>query len=583
MKKKYILVLTVLIASLTLSLTACGESDTDYSGSCEIFYKVGEQYENVEVSCASADISKENDTTYKVSLKSTAPVEVILSTTGYANKVYRYTTSQLKKGTITENVTFEKSSFAYKVKIMTHDDVNIEPEVKTEGITIKKVGEKEYELTSRLPIKSDVIITAKDYFDYTIPKSDIKYAMGNYGVMQGNITLLRKDSGKVMVSTNMSNYYQIDIIRASDNQNVGSVGYDNSIILDVDDYFFGFNSKVEFINRSNLENGYYYYKFNETRIILPDTYDYINDAMINGESASRGSIDSIYHRKPLEVGQMVKVVSYSNGEYTTFVGNITNEMVENAEIDLADLIVDTKQWQYDDVTCNIRFISKDGVVDMASGVVRVYNQNGMKEYGVNDDISINIKDYSVSMSDLVDKQGKKYEYYGNMLYEVREQSIYKGNNFTVDIFVKPTVEFTIRYVDLVGATLKEEKLAETVNTTYYLHVDGYKPRGSEEIIVSEKLNGQTITIPMVKTYNVTIRATGNVIDGTFVSPNMTNITFNNGEAYMTISENMLGTTLYFKQDFYQDRAYEFLLEIPNIITDEQTITVNIQPISDEWE
>lgn len=592
MKKKG-LVLTMLIACITLLLTACSEGGRDYSGSCEIIYKVGAEYENVVVSCASADISKVDETTYKVSLESTAPVEVILSATGYANKVYRYSSSQLKKGSITETVTFDAITFVYKVKINTFDKASVEPIVKTDGIEIRKTQTAgEYELTSRTPINSDVVISAEGYYDYTIFGNTIKYAMGTYGAMDSAITLMRKGENKVLVTTNLSVKKQVIVIRASDFMTVAALRIDNILALDVADYYFEVDNNLEFVSKNDLANGYYYYNFNKTQIAVSNIEEFdINNVEINGEEMKVDRQYSfVYHRKPLEVGQLIKIHTYHQGYEKTYIGNVTEEMVENGKIDLVDLDVVTNGWKYNEIEFDIRFISPNGVVDMASGVVYVNNSwNGNREYGVNDKINYNHRnnDSDIRIENLVDKQGKKYTpNYVFIEERVREQSNVKGNSLTVDIFVKPQVEFTIKYVDYrTGETVLEQVEHEQANVRIELDLINYKAIDFESIIVGEALQGKTITVQVAKTYNVTIKTEGSLdIDGRMFSTEEKGgdqIVFYDNKASLTIDERLIGKTLYYKYDGIQ-KSYYFFLDIPDEIENGQTIMVNVQEQKDEW-
>ena len=620
MKKKFIILIAVLlIAMFSITLASCSYKN-DYSGEATIKYTFDKEYQNLNVSCPSADIIKDSATAYTIKLNKTAPVEVLISAHNKETLSKRYTSEELKKGTITENITLEnvKNKLELNFDIKDDYDLNNIKIVGDDSIDKKVLTTTKLQLVSDNVFDKDITISfGSDYYDFIVDMDMLNKSYGSEMVFKPKIPLVKKNSGEVAIYLGQD--YNVTLCNAHKQNEEYELNQGFKVVKVNDYYCEYFDIGVrEFISKSELTNKGYYAKSLEKVSLYSNVFDeYYNFKIINEE----GFAGYVTYYNNVKYGLFVlggvkagQIIYFgTDGEY--YVYRITQDDVDKKRITLSkENCINIKEiLSMEEKTVSFNFVDKEGKpLDITSGKIE-YSSN---EYEYNQPINIKFNEYvreTLEFNDLKDKNGVNYAYYGEQVNNdftegylaniFAELLFSEGKEVTINIKLEPLYNVKIQYYDLDSKkVIYEDSKNVKNNQDIYVYYNGYsiedsKISGSNIVYINEIHGSEPIVINVRKLYDIKLfftnaeivekykqyanefRCDNDVILLEYVLSN--NIPF-------PISHSMLGKSMLFVAELRSNGEIkdiirlEFLLKIPETLKDGDTIEITIVEVPNEW-
>lgn len=620
MKKKFIILMIVLlIAMFSITLASCNYKN-DYSGEATIKYTFDKEYQNLNISCPSADITKDSATVYTIMLNRTAPVEILISADNKETLSKKYTSEELKKGAITENITLDNVKNKLELSFDINDgyDINNIKVVGNDNIETKVLTSKKLQLINDSVFDKGITISfGSDYYDFTLDMSLISKSYGSEIIFKPSIPLVKKNSGEVAIYLGQD--YDVTLYNINKQSEKFELNQGFKVVK-VDDYYCEyFDTGVrEFILKSELENTGYYIKTLEKVSLHSNISDNIADLKIINEEGFASYVSyynnvnySLYVLGGVKASQML----YFRSDSDYYVYKITQDDVNKKRITLnKENCINIKEiLSMEEKIVSFNFVDKEGKpIDIISGKIE-YASN---EYDYNQPINIKFDEYSreaLEFNELKDKNGVNYGYYGDSIYSnytegylanIFAELLYsKDKEFTINIKLVPSYNVNIQYYDVDSKKVIYEESKNVKNKqNIYINYNGYsiedsKVSGNNIVYINEIHGSQPLVINVRKLYDIKLFFTNAVIvekymqyANEFRCDNYAislNYVLNNNVPY-SIPQSMLGKSILFVSEIHSNGEIkdiirlEFLLKIPDSLKDGDTIEATIVEVPNEW-
>ena len=608
MRRRLCILMAILVVMImAITLVACGSTNTDrYKGEPEIKFVFKEAYNNISVSCPSADIEYVDSKTVICKLKNTQPVQIYVTADDKDIQSFVYETKDLKRKNIVENVSLDVVHYEVTVHIGELPE-NYDGELSIVGkpnFKIDRVEDGIYKIIGTEKIREDVLIHLGDnYIDMPLRRKDILYRFGNIGDVTRRLVAVSRDGGMVAIGIDEYSGFPISVIDVNgDYQPIDS--YEDNLVP-IQDYYvklgYGETSNAKKLPREKLEANRYYH----VDEMLKDTLELRLEKEINevscynpnvGCTISGMNVVMLYSLEPILAGEII----WFNINNNTFAYAITEEDLERGCADITNdkLVQDLDMDSYVNPfhrKAKFNLLDEDNKPISDSNMYLV-TINGKEKIENGKIMDVPVGSISIEESGRGYVEKSAFDNLYIMMHSTEDEFI------NVNVFVPHRYNFDVVYYDVdTGDDVYTNHIERiTNNTEVYLGCSGYvfadKNYYSRIIFDKDKHAGKTLRIGVRKQYNIRIKIDNfdlfNRITDKYNpyfrsdEDEMFGTNFNgHGTANLTVTKDMLGKKYTFFDNNGKAYGYAriwFDVVLPDNIDKETTVTVTLNVIEDEW-